>query len=46
MASRPNLLIFAGVRALDPAQVAKMGSAAKYYVANGARFKKGMKKIG
>jgi carbonic anhydrase/acetyltransferase-like protein (isoleucine patch superfamily) len=34
------------IRTLDPAQVAKMGSAAKFYVANGARFKKGMKKIG
>ena len=34
------------IRTLDPAQVAEMGSAAKFYVANGARFKKGMKKIG
>ena len=34
------------IRTLDPAQVAKMGSAAKFYVANGTRFKKGMKKIG
>jgi carbonic anhydrase/acetyltransferase-like protein (isoleucine patch superfamily) len=34
------------IRTLDPAQVAKMGSAAKFYVANGARFKKGLKKIG
>jgi len=34
------------IRTLDPAQVARMGSAAKFYVANGARFKKGMKKIG
>jgi carbonic anhydrase/acetyltransferase-like protein (isoleucine patch superfamily) len=33
------------IRTLDPAQVAKMGSAAKFYVANGARFKKGLKKI-
>src|ERR1700704_3839346 len=34
------------IRTLDPAQVAKMGSAAKFYVANGARFKKGLNKIG
>jgi carbonic anhydrase/acetyltransferase-like protein (isoleucine patch superfamily) len=34
------------VRTLDPEQVAKMGSAAKFYVGNGARFKKGLKKIG
>ena len=34
------------IRTLDPAQVAKRGSAAKFYVANGARFKKGMKKVG
>ena len=34
------------IRTLDPAQVARMGSAAKFYVANGARFKKGMRKIG
>jgi carbonic anhydrase/acetyltransferase-like protein (isoleucine patch superfamily) len=34
------------VRTLDSAQVAKMGSAAKFYVNNGARFKKGLKKIG
>src|ERR1700679_1418814 len=34
------------VRTLDPAQVAKMGSAAKFYVSNGTRFKKGLKKIG
>ena len=34
------------IRTLDPAQVAKMGGAAKFYVANGARFKKGLKKIG
>jgi len=30
----------------DPAQVAKMGSAAKFYVSNGGRFKKGLTKIG
>jgi carbonic anhydrase/acetyltransferase-like protein (isoleucine patch superfamily) len=34
------------VRTLDPAQVAKMGGAAKFYVSNGGRFKKGLKKIG
>src|SRR5258708_6170405 len=34
------------VRTLDSAQVAKMGSAAKFYVGNGPRFKKGLKKIG
>src|SRR6202011_993312 len=34
------------IRTLDPEQVAKMGSAAKFYVANGARFKRGVKKIG
>jgi carbonic anhydrase/acetyltransferase-like protein (isoleucine patch superfamily) len=34
------------IRTLDPAQVAKMGSAAKFYAGNGPRFKKGMKKIG
>ena len=34
------------IRTLDPAQVAAMGGAAKFYAANGPRFKKGMKKIG
>ncbi|HZR90121.1 MAG TPA: gamma carbonic anhydrase family protein [Bradyrhizobium sp.] len=34
------------IRALDPAQVERMGSAAKFYVANGPRFKKGLKRIG
>ena len=34
------------IRALDPAQVAAMGSAAKFYVANGPRFKNGLKRIG
>ena len=34
------------VRTLDPAQVAKMGSAARFYVSNGGRFKKGLTKIG
>src|SRR3954462_6460828 len=33
------------IRALEPAQVAAMGSAAKFYVGNGPRFKKGLKKI-
>jgi carbonic anhydrase/acetyltransferase-like protein (isoleucine patch superfamily) len=33
-------------RTLDPAQVAKVGMGAKHYVSNGARFKKGLKKIG
>ena len=34
------------IRTLDDAQVQKMGSAAKFYVANGPRFKKGLKRIG
>ena len=34
------------IRTLDPAQVAKMGSASKFYVSNGGRFKKGLQKIG
>jgi len=34
------------IRTLEPEQAAKMGSAAKFYVANGSRFKKGLKKIG
>jgi carbonic anhydrase/acetyltransferase-like protein (isoleucine patch superfamily) len=34
------------IRALDPAQVEAMGSAAKFYAGNGPRFKKGLKKIG
>ena len=34
------------IRTLDPAQVAKMGGAAKFYALNGPRFKKGLKKIG
>ncbi|MCP3477495.1 gamma carbonic anhydrase family protein [Bradyrhizobium sp. CCGUVB1N3] len=34
------------IRTLDDAQVARMGSAAKFYVANGPRFKKGLKRIG
>ena len=34
------------IRTLEPAQVASMGSAARFYVANGARYSKGLKKIG
>src|ERR1700721_1862725 len=34
------------IRTLDSAQVVAMGSAAKFYVGNGPRFKKGLKKIG
>ena len=34
------------IRTLEPAQAAKMGSAAKFYVPNGARYNKGLKKIG
>jgi len=34
------------MRTLDPAQVERMGSAAKFYVANGPRYKKGLKRIG
>src|ERR1700694_2467572 len=34
------------IRALDPAQAAAMWSAAKFYVSNGSRFSKGLKKIG
>lgn len=34
------------VRTLEPAQVQKMGSAARFYVANGERYRKGLKKIG
>ena len=34
------------IRTLDPAQVTAMGSAAKFYVGNGPRFKNGLKKIG
>jgi carbonic anhydrase/acetyltransferase-like protein (isoleucine patch superfamily) len=34
------------IRTLDAAQVERMGSAAKFYVANGPRFKKGLKRIG
>src|ERR1700682_1401079 len=34
------------IRTLEPAQAAKVGHAEKFYVANGARFKKGLNKIG
>src|SRR3954449_11371414 len=34
------------IRTPDDAQVQKMGSAAKFYVANGPRFTKGLKRIG
>lgn len=34
------------IRTLDPAQVVAMGSAARFYVGNGPRFRKGLKKIG
>jgi carbonic anhydrase/acetyltransferase-like protein (isoleucine patch superfamily) len=34
------------VRTLSPEQVTAMGSAAKFYVINGPRFKNGLKKIG
>jgi carbonic anhydrase/acetyltransferase-like protein (isoleucine patch superfamily) len=33
------------VRTLDPAQVEEMGSAARFYVANGPRYNKGLKRI-
>jgi len=34
------------IRKLDPAQIEVMSGPAKFYVANGARFKKGLHKIG
>ena len=34
------------MRTLEPAQVERMGGAAKFYVANGPRYKKGLKRIG
>src|ERR1700712_3679193 len=34
------------IRTLDPGQVTAMGSAARFYVSNGTRFGKGLKKIG
>jgi carbonic anhydrase/acetyltransferase-like protein (isoleucine patch superfamily) len=34
------------IRTLEPAQVAAMGGAAKFYQSNGPRFRNGLKKIG
>jgi carbonic anhydrase/acetyltransferase-like protein (isoleucine patch superfamily) len=34
------------IRTLDPAQIEAMGSAARFYAANGPRFAKGLRKIG
>jgi carbonic anhydrase/acetyltransferase-like protein (isoleucine patch superfamily) len=34
------------IRTLEPTQVERMGSAARFYVGNGPRFKKGLKRIG
>jgi carbonic anhydrase/acetyltransferase-like protein (isoleucine patch superfamily) len=34
------------VRTLDPAQVARIGGPAKFYVANGPRFTKGLRRVG
>ncbi len=34
------------IKALDPAQVERMGGTVGFYVANGPRFKKGLKRIG
>src|SRR6202795_813743 len=34
------------IRTLEPAQVVKMGSAARFYVANGARYRRGLRKVG
>ena len=34
------------IRTLDDTQVQRMGGAAKFYVANGPRFKEGLKRIG
>jgi carbonic anhydrase/acetyltransferase-like protein (isoleucine patch superfamily) len=34
------------IRTLKPAQVASMGNAAKFYVGNASRFRKGLKKVG
>ena len=34
------------IRTLDPAQIERMGSAARFYVGNGPRFKNGLKRIG
>ena len=34
------------IKTLDPAQVAAMGGPAKFYAANGPRFRKGLRKLG
>ena len=34
------------IRTLEPAEVERMGGPARFYVANGPRFKKGLKRIG
>jgi carbonic anhydrase/acetyltransferase-like protein (isoleucine patch superfamily) len=34
------------IRTLEPTQVERMGSATRFYVGNGPRFKKGLKRIG
>jgi carbonic anhydrase/acetyltransferase-like protein (isoleucine patch superfamily) len=34
------------IRTLEPAQLASMGSGANFYVGNGARYSKGLRKIG
>jgi carbonic anhydrase/acetyltransferase-like protein (isoleucine patch superfamily) len=34
------------IRTLDATQVARMGGATKFYVANGSRYKKGLRKVG
>src|SRR6202049_962842 len=34
------------IRTLDPAQVAEIGSTVKCYVANGARYRRGLRKVG
>jgi carbonic anhydrase/acetyltransferase-like protein (isoleucine patch superfamily) len=34
------------IRTLEPVEVQKMGGAARFYAANGPRFKRGLKKIG
>src|SRR6202047_817465 len=34
------------IRTLEPAQATAVGSAARFYVGNGSRFKKGLKKVG
>ena len=34
------------IRTLEPAEVERMGGPARFYVANGPRFRKGLKKVG